>query len=420
MAGDVWLHVGTGKTGTSAVQVALARHRDALAAAGLFYPKGTDDETVALEGGTTSGNAKRLGWLGAPRLRPLNFDPAPVQAWLDGALAEAGDRPVLFSSETLQAPVPESIAPLLARLRAGGRRVRVLYLVRHALDYAVAGYAQGLKVGDPPDRSADLATHLAGHRVPFDRQLSNWARILGGPADITCRVYEEERLGEGLPRNLLRAIDPAFAEALPADAAPEAVNRTPTGIELALYDRLARRVEAGGPLAARLLTRAVLNAPAAIPAPIVVPEASFAAFARLNTPVVEAVNREFLGGGGRLRLTSGRIPVVSDAAPAWPVEAILDTAVALLLGLAGQGRVQGGARTVAAIAPPAGEAGPAVPGPAAEAPGPSVAVRARRLAAEGQMAEAIRLLDAAIRTAPEDPALVTQRARIARRARRQG
>jgi hypothetical protein len=224
---EVWLHVGTGKTGTSAVQVALARHRPALAAAGLHYPLGMDDDAVALRGGTTSGNAKRLGWLGAPRLRPPGFDAEAVERWLDAALAEAGERPVLFSSEALQAPVPEAFAPVLARLRAGGRRVRVLYLVRHALDHAVASYAQGLKVGDPPDPSADLAAHLERHEVPFQRQLANWEWILGGAGDIDCLLYDSERQGEGLARNLLRRIRPAFAAALPADAAPEAVNRTP-------------------------------------------------------------------------------------------------------------------------------------------------------------------------------------------------
>lgn len=328
---EVWLHVGTGKTGTSAVQVALARHRDSLAEAGLLYPIGLDDEAEALEGEITSGNAKWLGWLLTPRLRQPNFDAVVVERWIDAALERAGSRPLLLSSETLQSPDADACAPLLARLRARGRRVRVLYLVRHMLDHAVAGYAQGLKVGGRSERASGLPQFLERYESPFLRQLRNWGDILGGEGDLVCRLYDREREGDGLVRNLLRCIDPGLAAALPAEAAPPVVNRTPTGLELALLERIARDADLRR-AAAAWTTRGVMNAAPAMPWPITVPEASFAAFARRNAPLVAEVNRRHFGDEPVLRLTSGRIPV--GPPPAWDPEAALATGAAMLLGMA--------------------------------------------------------------------------------------
>lgn len=418
---DVWLHVGTGKTGSSALQVAFARHRAALAAAGLVYPVGMDDETVALEGGITSGNAKRLGWLVAPRLRPPGFDAVAVERWLDAVLDEAGTRPVLFSSETLQAPDPEAFGALVARIRAKGRRVRILYLVRHALDHAVASYAQGLKIGRPPPHATSLADFLMRHETVFLRQIQNLEAVTG-PGSLVCRLYDAERLGEGgLPRGLLRCIDPAFAAALPEDAAPAVVNRSPTGLELELFERLARHPEDAA-LLARLVTRGVLNAPPLVPAEITVPEEAFAAFAARNAGIVAAVNARCFGGEEVLRLTSGRIRI-GEPVPPSPA-ALFDTAVAMLAGAVREARREGAGR---APAPQAGQprmraperrgrqgAGAAAGHAPAAGGGGAMAARVRRLAAAGELAEALRLLDAALREAPAEEALLRLRRRLMR------
>jgi hypothetical protein len=160
LAMDVWLHVGAPKTGTSALQAALARARGRLAEAGLCYPVAcdADADARACRGEITTGNGAAIGCLVAPAHRPPGFDPAVACAWLERALAEAGDgRTVLFSSEVMQRPEPEAARALLDLLTQGGRRrLRILYFVRHALDYAVADYAQLLKVGMVPQHAADL------------------------------------------------------------------------------------------------------------------------------------------------------------------------------------------------------------------------------------------------------------------------
>jgi hypothetical protein len=329
---DLWLHVGTGKTGTSAIQVVLARHRQALEAAGLFYPSSGEDEGLALRGGITSGNAKRLGWLAAPVLRPPGFDPAPVERWLDGVLEAAAGRPVLLSSETLQVPDREAFAPVVARLAARGWRVRILYLARHALEHAVALYGQWLKVGHRTN-IASLEEFLLRHRAPFRRQLREWAALVGRE-NVTCRVYDVERKGEGLVRNLLRCIGPGFADAIPPEATPPSLNRTPTALELLIYERLVRGQEEPR-LPALRVTQAVLGTPPAVPAEIRIPRRVFEDFAERNAPIVEAVNAQHFGGRPVLAVTAGRIRIGEPPAHGAVQEAALaETAAAMLAATA--------------------------------------------------------------------------------------
>lgn len=448
---DVWLHVGTGKTGTSAIQVGLARARERLAAAGLHYPAAfyPDQDASAREGGVTSGNALALGRLLQPRLAPSRFDPAAARAWLAGTLAEAGGRALLFSSEAMQMPDAEAAAPVLALLGDGGRRrVRVLYYVRHALDHTVAGYAQALKIGE--GRAQPLEEYLAGVRIPFAAQLEAWARLVGREA-IACRLYDEDRAD--LLRSLLATVHPAAAPLAAAAGPPEGVadrssggvvNRSPTPAEMRLLVRLNAEPDAAA--LCRRLVQGVLNAPPAVPQALSVGEAAYAAFAANNAATVEAINRDWLGPAGRasLRLTAGSIRI-GEAAPAGEAAAAEATVAAAFIGTVRQmeaelGRLRRELRRAARGAMPAedapGEGGPARPAPRtapatapttapATAPAAGAAVQgaaareamaaARRAVAEGRIEAAIALLDAAERDGHGEARLLALRERLRQR-----
>lgn len=434
---DVWLHVGTGKTGTSAIQVGLARARERLAAAGLHYPAAfyPDQDASAREGGVTSGNALALGRLLQPRLAPSRFDPAAARAWLAATLAEAGGRALLFSSEAMQMPDAEAAAPVLALLGDGGRRrVRVLYYVRHALDHTVAGYAQALKIGE--GRAQALEEYLSAVRIPFAAQLGAWARLVGREA-IACRLYDEDRAE--LLRSLLATVHPPAAPLAAAAGPPEGVadrssggvvNRSPTPAEMRLLVRLNAEPDAAA--LCRRLVQGVLNAPPSVPQALSVGEAAYAAFAANNTATVEAVNRDWLGPAGRapLRLTAGSIRI-GEAAPAGEADAAEATVAAAFIGTVRQmetelGRLRRELRRAARGATPAGDA-PDEGGPARQAPqsAPATAIQgaaareamaaARRAVAEGRIEAAIALLDAAERDGHGEARLLALRERLRQR-----
>ena len=305
---DIWLHVGFGKTGTSAVQVALARGRERLAECGLFYPPSLerkhDDRSVG--GGITSGNAIAIGHLMCPGQRPGDFDATAAWSWLERVLAEAGERTLLLSSETMVWATAANAGPVLDLLRRRGRRVRVLCHVRHALEWTVARYAQRLKnpANAMPD---DLETLLANTTVPFEWKLKAWAAVVGRDA-ITCRLYDEDR--EALVTRILEVVHPPAAALGPELAASTPlVNRSPTPTELRLLRRL--RLEADAEDLCRVFRHRVLNTPAAVAEEFVVPEAVFAAFQARNQPILDAVNRTWLLPAGRrpVQASAGRIRI---------------------------------------------------------------------------------------------------------------
>ena len=150
----VTLHTGAGKTGTSAIQVALAALRPQLAKAGIHYPQGFGNTGERADRGeVSSGNAVAIGWLLDPIERKDGFDRAAILAWLQAAIAEAAGRDLLFSSEMMQRPDPLEAADLCRLFAATGHDVHIIYYLRHALDQSLAAYLQALKRGQIAQRS---------------------------------------------------------------------------------------------------------------------------------------------------------------------------------------------------------------------------------------------------------------------------
>ena len=309
---EVWLHVGVSKTGTSALQVALAKLRPKLADAGVWYPEAMSPETeqLAQNGQITSGNAVELGWFASESLMPrYPADRSVTFRWLRRVIAEAEGRTLLFSSEALQEPDPDKGAALAALLTEGGRLLRILYYVRHALDYCVASFAQWLKVGITPRTGSDLDSYVANWIIPFPSQLETWATI-AGRASVSCRLYDEDR--PALLVRFLETVYPPAALAVQDELSIEEmqlVNRSPTASELRLLCRLNEEPDAAS--LCHWLTEGVMNEPPKVPEAPVVSEAAFVAFEANNAERVKALNEKWLLPAGReqLRLTSGWVRV---------------------------------------------------------------------------------------------------------------
>ncbi len=311
---DVFVHVGGIKTGTSAVQSALAANRDALKVAGLFYPpapRATDER--AARGEITSGNATRLACLVRPRLRGPGFSAAQILGELDKALAEAAGRPVLYSTEALHALKPEQIEELDAIFRERGATLKVIYYVRHLLDHSAATYCQMAKVAGLSRRAQEkrsLDHFISRHVNPMHAHLASYAKVLGRER-VICRLYDAER--QALVPGLLDAVAPGLglASVLSATSRDRIVNRSPTDTELALF--LALNNEPDARELCFTLKNALLNAPPAVPEPLRISQDAFDGFEALNTGHVEAINRDFLPKETPIRLSSGGTLIGSPA-----------------------------------------------------------------------------------------------------------
>jgi hypothetical protein len=309
----VYLHIGAGKTGTSAIQVALAQHREALAAAGVLYPVSAHgSDRRAARGEISSGNAIPLGRFTNPGAAPEGFDAEGVLSWVQGCVAEAAGRDLLFSSESMQFTRPDRAARLVETFRAAGYEPVVIFYVRHLLDAAVAEYQQFQKLGLPllrgGQRVGSLGEFLRQYRCRYLQSLEPFAALLPREA-LRVRLYEAER--EALIPNFFAIVSDVVP---PAAAREKVVNRSLAPEELPVFERLGALPD--GPRLCRLLTDTLLNAPPLSRTPVCVPEAEFAAFEALNLPILERINAEFLAGPDRLRLRSDRIAVGQPA----PVE----------------------------------------------------------------------------------------------------
>lgn len=136
----VWLHVGHGKTGSSALQSSFARSKDSLSENGVYYP---EDASLghAARGGITSGNAWNL----------LTEDNTAFHQKLSHDLASAGylkcDQ-ILYSSELMFGQIfkdPRLLDIALKEMDTSGTTPRVVLYIRDPLDFAVSGYIQRVK-----------------------------------------------------------------------------------------------------------------------------------------------------------------------------------------------------------------------------------------------------------------------------------
>lgn len=169
----LWLHIGHGKTGTSALQAALMRGQ------GWRYPS---------TGRSPEGDHNRL----FPVDRTV-FD-TPALAQIGQAEAEvSGAEVAVFSSESLCFSGEEKVAQIARAFR--DHEVRILYYIRRQEDLVESGFRQHqrgrLRVARKVAETVEeyLATHCDS--FDFTLRIAPWEHVFGKTA-ITIRLYDRE------------------------------------------------------------------------------------------------------------------------------------------------------------------------------------------------------------------------------------
>jgi len=202
-----FIHLGTHKTGTKALQVFCAMNREALAVAGIHYP---------LAGRIPMGTAA------TPGHHQIAFDlmRSDASSSLEAVLAEidaAGAANVLLSSEEFHMLLGtgNGLDRLVASFRSREYRpVAVLYLRAQAA-YAESLYAEFVKGG----RLTDFRTYFdeilrtgAFRSAPtrstvfaYSRLIDNLAGVFS-PSDLVIRLYRAGRKPEALFADFLNVI----------------------------------------------------------------------------------------------------------------------------------------------------------------------------------------------------------------------
>lgn len=195
--GEVLLHVGVHKTGTTAVQAALFDARPELKAQGVTYPGRA--RSHYMHGLAAIG--RRRGW--------ANGGAVPrTSLWNDlvAATAKATDRRVVISGESFCEASDEQAKEIVAAL--GGERVKVVVTLRPLEQLLPSTWQQYVKAGSslPYDTWLDDVARGPGAPKPATpsfwlrnehaRQVAKW--VAAASADRVCVVVVDPRNRMGL------------------------------------------------------------------------------------------------------------------------------------------------------------------------------------------------------------------------------
>ena len=206
-----FIHVGTHKTGTTALQMMLARNTDALAAAGFLFPR--TGRPVNLFGTDIAGH-HNLPWhfLGDDRYDPRDGSTRELVA----EIAREELPIVLLSSEDFGLAVerPQELATLRDALEGLGYRTSVIVYLRPQRGYAHALYTelgrQGLPIGFE-EFLMQVMLHgefrVGPYAMAFDyRRLLEPLVACFGVERTIARAYVPGRADDSLPRDFLSLV----------------------------------------------------------------------------------------------------------------------------------------------------------------------------------------------------------------------
>jgi hypothetical protein len=212
MPGTAYFHIGSGKTGTSAIQVGLVRNRELLAKYGLLYPEAETD-TRAAQGMVTSGNgialkdivwcektalaksangqlSKKVVRLGRDFIWTQDRSAArAANARLTELIESNADNSLVYSSERFAAVSPRHFSALCDVFENNGMQVKVIYYVRHLIDYALSAYNQGLK---RHLYTLSFEDFVRSYRSKYMDVMKAYSNIIGRQ-NIVLRLYEKEK-----------------------------------------------------------------------------------------------------------------------------------------------------------------------------------------------------------------------------------
>ena len=139
------LHIGSGKTGTSALQVAFARNSGVLRREGVVYPE-SPSNGQARQGLVTSGNAMLMAKQLNPRLQ-YGGNPENFLRNFEKQMRESFDNNLLYSSEFLSYFQEKKLEELINIADRLGFSILIVFYIRSIAGHAYSVYSQAVKRG---------------------------------------------------------------------------------------------------------------------------------------------------------------------------------------------------------------------------------------------------------------------------------
>jgi len=289
---EVVLHLGMGKTGSSALQVAFVRNRARLAELGIDYPAHGSDRR-ALLGETVSGNGIALTRYLCPEPATTAEQEASALNGLLEAIATSTATTLLYSSEILFYFQPDRLRSLHATLAEQGIRLRTLTYVRDVAGHALSSYAQMVKRSRYTE---PLGTYLEGYSLwPEDMSMRPRLEVLVdtmGRDNTLVGHYDEIR--KSIVQSFMRQVF-GYEDLTGFDLAVEEVNRSLTAQEMEWMRYLSARLDT--PPGSRVASDLIIKRDPVDPRGLMMTAAELQLLERRFGAEVEWVNTNFLGDG---------------------------------------------------------------------------------------------------------------------------
>jgi hypothetical protein len=307
----IFLHIGAGKTGTTAIQATIPRMRRSLEEAGLRAPL---DPAVPSEFEFRPRVGSGFSFSLAKLLNPSFKNSIPLGEqetwkWLEIEFEKAQNEGLnlLFSSEALQFARETQLQAFKELAARHGFQIKAIFYARTALDYSISEYLQHLKTGFSayPNKSMPTAlrSYIATAVVPFGSTLSTFSNVFGRQS-IDVRSYDVAK--SNLLENFFTAVT-GISQTIPKTSQR---NRSLTRNEQEALENLLQ-CENGSELCKRIGNKLIqAPAPKDASSTYFVDAESMQKFISRNGPIVEMVNG-YLPLDQQISVTTGNSPVTT-------------------------------------------------------------------------------------------------------------
>ncbi len=189
MLRKAFLHIGTGKTGTSSIQETALRSKIALASFGYLFPGNERNHFRIGMAMSDEPKAKRhmatQGWAPAQ----VKSDVMEALAAFDREVSRSDCDVLLVSSESFMTERPEPFDRLVDHLRSLAEEVEVVCYIRHPTAMAVSALQQRVKMGQGTLAEFDPVRHIRR----FSQKLDSFGPSLA-KCTLTVRPFDREQL----------------------------------------------------------------------------------------------------------------------------------------------------------------------------------------------------------------------------------